>query len=177
MRRNLSWLAALLCLMAIAVLLLRPRAPHETAASPAPRTPSVEPVEARRPAHTAAGLPDLVVTEVYWDDPYVRVNYRNDGGMEAPDQADFLVKISAAGREFGGNSHYRFPIPGPGREVSTGGFTIGLVGLEPGMTADVTATIDWEGRVHEANEHNNQLTRRILLEGPTLVPVVPRYNQ
>ncbi len=160
MRRDLIWLGVLLSVVAIGFWLVRSRQPAQ---HPVDRSPGMEDVV------ITEGLPDLVVTEVYWDAPYIRVNYRNDGGWETPQEKDFLVKIRSGEREFGGNSHYRFPLPGDSREVSTGGYTIGLVGLEEGMEAEVTATIDWEGRVRESNEANNQLTRRIRLSGPTLV--------
>lgn len=167
MRRDLIWLSVLLSVVATGFWLLRSRQPAQ-AASPPPAMQEIVVEE---------GLPDLVVTEVYWDAPYIRVNYRNDGGWETPDEKDFLVKIRSGEREFDGNSHYRFPVPGHNREVSTGGFTIGLVGLEEGMEAEVTATIDWEGRVRESDETNNQLTRRIRLSGPTLVNRPPSAKQ
>ncbi len=167
MRREMIWLGALLSAVVIGFGLLRSRPPAQAATPPL----------AQQEVAVTEGLPDLVITEVYWDAPYIRVNYRNDGGWDTPQEKDFLVKIRSGEREFEGNSHYRFPVPKHHREVSTGGYTIGLVGLQEGMQAEVTATIDWEGRVRESDETNNQLTRRIRLSGPTRVTRPPSAKQ
>jgi hypothetical protein len=117
-----------------------------------------------RGAYTNAGpLPDLVITDIVHDGPYLRVKYRN--ASAGATGADFLIKIEANGRAFDGNSYYRFVIPPGNTETTTGGFTLGLVGIEPGTEVDVKATIDWEGRVRESDESNNQFSRRVRI-GP-----------
>jgi hypothetical protein len=107
--------------------------------------------------------PDLVVTDIIFDPAipvYIYVEYMNIG---AAGEGDFLIKISANEQSFPGNSYYRFPVPQPGDVERTGGFTIGLIGLQQGDTAEITAEIDWEGRVDESNENNNVLTKTVTL--------------
>ena len=107
-------------------------------------------------------LPDLVVTDIFQDGPhYLVAKYKNIG---AAGQGDFLIKFSAGALSFPGNSLYRFPVPPPGEEQQTGGLTIGLIGLQQGSVADVTAEIDWEQRVNESNEDNNVLTKHIQIQ-------------
>jgi hypothetical protein len=113
-----------------------------------------------RATYTNAGpLPDLVITDIVHDGPYLRVKYRN--ASVGATGADFLIKIEANGRTFDGNRYYRFVIPPGNTETTTGGFTLGLVGIEPGAEVDVKATIDWEGRVRESDETNNQFSKRV----------------
>lgn len=107
------------------------------------------------------GLPDLVVEDVYYDDTYIKVKYCNRG--IGTGSGDFLVKIKSeqTGKEFSGNSNYRFNVPAPGTCAETGGFTCDLVGVSCKDKATISATIDWEGRVSESNENNNSLTKQI----------------
>lgn len=92
-------------------------------------------------------LADLVITDISQSEYYIVVHYINLGGTAS--QGDFLVKVSADGKSFNGNSYYRFRIPEPRKPTKTGGFTKGLIGLKTGMTAVVTAEIDREDRVNE----------------------------
>ena len=115
------------------------------------------------PSATAVGpKPDLVITDIFQDGPfYIKVKYKNIGG---PGTGDFLIKTSSSGRSFPGNEFYRFPVPPPGQECTTGGLTMGLIGLHLGMEADVTAEIDWEHRVDESDRSNNTLTKHLVLK-------------
>ena len=54
--------------------------------------------------------------------------------------------------------------PTPQHVMHTGGFTIGLIGLEQGDNEVVTAEIDWEGRVAESNEDNNVRSKQLLID-------------
>ena len=113
-----------------------------------------------RATYTGEGpLPDLVITDIVHDGPYLKVKYRN--ASSGATGADFLILMEANGKKFDGNSYYRFTIPPGNTEQSTGGFTLGLIGLERGTEASVTATIDWENRVRESNENNNSFTKRV----------------
>ncbi len=107
-------------------------------------------------------LPDLIVTDITHEGPYIYVHYMNQGFVGS--KGDFLIKISAEGKSFEGNAYYRFKIPEPGEETKTGGFTIGLIGLEKDMTSIVTAEIDWENRVDERNENNNVFHKQISIK-------------
>lgn len=101
------------------------------------------------------GLPDLVITRVYYDRPhYIKVAYSNVG--KGASGGDFLIAIRSGEQTFDGNYYYRFPVPKPGQTLETGGFTLGLIGLKPGMVAPVTVTIDPEKRVRESNAQNNR---------------------
>ena len=104
-------------------------------------------------------LPDLVITDIVHDGPYLKVKYRN--ASTGATGADFLIRVESDGKKFDGNSYYRFSIPPGNTEQSTGGFTLGLIGLGHGAEATVTATIDWENRVRESNENNNSFTKRV----------------
>ena len=123
--------------------------------------PSAVPVA---PADRAAeaGVPDLVVLDLCYEGPYVTVAYANLG--TGVGERDFLIKLSTQQGEFGGNSYYRFEIPTPQHVMHTGGFTIGLIGLEQGDNEVVTAEIDWEGRVAESNEDNNVHSKQLLID-------------
>jgi hypothetical protein len=113
-----------------------------------------------RAAYTSDGpLPDLVITDIVHDGPYLRVKYRN--ASAGASGADFLIRIEANGNKFDGNSYYRFVIPPGDTEQTTGGFTLGLVGIKPGTEVSVAATIDWEDRVRESNESNNHFSKRV----------------
>lgn len=113
------------------------------------------------PTSTSNLLPDLVVTDIFYDYPYIRVKYCNLG--EGVGSGDFLIKLrnNQSGQEFGGNPYYRFAIPRPKECKLTGGYTPSLIGLTYGQTASVTAIIDWEQRVVESNENNNTFTKTI----------------
>ncbi len=116
------------------------------------------------PAARAAesGVPDLVVLDLCYEGPYVTVAYANLG--TGVGERDFLIKLSTQQGEFAGNSYYRFEVPPPQHVMHTGGFTIGLVGLEQGDNEVVTAEIDWEGRVAESNEDNNLHSKQLLID-------------
>ncbi|MBS2033390.1 hypothetical protein JST97_00265 [bacterium] len=102
-------------------------------------------------------LPDLVVERVIYEAPsYVRVVYRNNGRGRTG--ADFVIGLRTGERSFPVNHFYRYRVPPPGQSHSTGGYTIGILGLQPGMKAQLTATIDPEGRVRETNPKNNVWT-------------------
>jgi hypothetical protein len=118
--------------------------------------------DARDDLAAEAGVPDLVVLDLCYEGPYVTVTYANLGTGVAED--DFLVKLSTQQGEFGGNSYYRFEVPPPQHVMHTGGFTIGLIGLEQGDNEVVTAEIDWEGRVAESNEDNNVHSKQLLID-------------
>ena len=106
-------------------------------------------------------LPDLVIEDIFYQSPYIKVKYCNRG--EGWSSSDFLIKLrnEATGKEYGGNSYYRFSVPQPGECKTTGGLTPGLIGLRYGQQATVTGIIDWEKRVKESNEENNRFTKTI----------------
>lgn len=110
-------------------------------------------------------MPDLVITDMYQDGPYIKVTYKNIG---APGNGDFLIKLTnnSTGGSFPGNSFYRFPVPPPNVLQTTGGFTLGLIDLQQGVSenADLTAEIDWEERVAESDESNNILTKMVQIQ-------------
>lgn len=106
-------------------------------------------------------MPDLVVTDIVHDGPYLKKKYRN--AALGATGADFLIRLEVAGNSRGGNSAYRFVVPPSHQEQSTGGLTLGLLGVERDQEITVTATIDWEGRVHETDETNNSLTKRLYI--------------
>jgi hypothetical protein len=113
-----------------------------------------------RATYTNEGpLPDLVITDIVHDGPYLKVKYRN--ASPGATGADFLIRIESNGRSFDGNGYYRFAIPPGNTEQATGGFTLGLVGIERGNEVSVSATIDWEDRVRESDESNNQFSKRV----------------
>lgn len=128
--------------------------------SPTP-TPTPTPYPIPSPTPTPSLLPDLIVQDIYYDEPYIRVRYCNIGSGTST--SDFLIKLknNKTGQEYGGNPYYRFKVPQPGKCEVTGGYTPSLIGLSYGQFALVTAIIDWENRVVEANENNNLLTKTI----------------
>lgn len=108
---------------------------------------------------TPSGKPDLVIDDVYFDgESYLKVKYHNQGGVGA---GDFLIRLSHGEESFPGNENYRFPVPPPGQPQETGGFTIGLIGLNRGDRGMVRAEIDWEKRVDERDRSNNLWERSV----------------
>ncbi|MBC7073821.1 hypothetical protein H5T58_00285 [Candidatus Parcubacteria bacterium] len=127
-------------------------------------TPTPTPTRTPTPIPTSTTpslLPDLVVRDIFWQYPYIYVKYCNLG--KGTSASDFLIKLrnNQTGQEYRGNPYYRFPVPKPGECKLTGGYTPGLVGLQYGQSASVTAIIDWEGRVAESNENNNSFTKTL----------------
>ncbi|MFN8610760.1 MAG: hypothetical protein U0931_24680 [Vulcanimicrobiota bacterium] len=107
----------------------------------------------RTPMVTRSGKPDLVIDDVYYDGQnYFKVKYHNQGGAGS---GDFLIRLSSGQSSFGGNYLSRFPVPEPGQPQETGGYTIGLIGLQKGDSGRVRAEIDWEQRVDEQDRSNN----------------------
>lgn len=86
------------------------------------------------------------MADITYKDPYIYVFYTNQGLDNGAGY--FLIKLSISGTEnsFSGNYHYRFKIPALNQIHKTGGFTLGLIGLEKVMEAVVMAEIDWENR-------------------------------
>lgn len=106
--------------------------------------------------------PDLTIKDIYYEGSYyIKVKYCNVGSGSSTD--DFLIKLrnEDTGKEYPGNSYYRFKVPAPGKCAVTGGYTCSLIGLSYGERATVSAIIDWENRVDESNENNNVLTKTI----------------
>jgi hypothetical protein len=110
-------------------------------------------------------MPDLVITDIFQDGPYLKVTYKNVGSLVG---GDFLIKLTNnnTNDSFGGNPLYRFVVPTPNVLQTTGGYTLGLIGLQQGVSinANVTAEIDWEQRVDESNESNNVFTKDIQIQ-------------
>lgn len=106
-------------------------------------------------------LPDLVVTDVVHDGPYLRVHYTNAG--KGATGADFLIEVRSGKLSFGGNPYYRFQVPSQGEKVESGGFTLGLIGLKPGTEADVEVIIDPENRVRESDKKNNTFKKKVVI--------------
>jgi hypothetical protein len=115
-------------------------------------------------------LPNLVVVDVIYEDPYLKVVYANQGGAHV--SADFVISLSSDGKTFAGNTNYRNLVPTPGQRVVSGGFTPGLVGLKPVLDdidpgphggfeeyllQELRVTIDPEDRVREMDESDNTL--------------------
>jgi hypothetical protein len=114
-----------------------------------------------KPAAEASKPAELVITDIVYDPPhYLRVKYKNQGG---PGDGRFLIRISANGRSFPGNPYYKFKCPEPGIEVATGGFTIGLIGLHEGMTANVTAEI-YDSTVRESKTSGHTFSKQIVFK-------------
>ena len=156
-------LAAAFALIGV-YLLVRDRLPRIDLAAPSSREAPPATVAAGARANPAAepGVPDLVVLDLCYEGPYVTVAYANLG--TGVGERDFLIKLSTQQGEFGGNSYYRFEVPPPQNVMHTGGFTIGLIGLEQGDNELVTAEIDWEGRVAESDEDNNVHSKQLLID-------------
>ena len=170
-RRNL--IALSLVLVVIALIMLRKLEP--SAESPTARvTPSnttTAPEQAslpQLPVGSQDELPNLVITDIYYDEPYIRVDYVNSGGSRV--SADFIKSWSSPQKSFGGNTFYRSQVPPPGEERSSGGLTIGLIKGEKGKPISVTVEIDPENRVAESDELDNA-------KMVTLTPGVPGSNR
>jgi hypothetical protein len=106
-------------------------------------------------------LPDLVITDVFHDDSYLRVTYMNVG--KGATGADFTINLRSGEQSYPGNTWYRRKVPPPGQKVQTGGFTLGLIGLKRGMEADVEVIIDPEDRVRETTKYNNTFTKKVVI--------------
>lgn len=121
---------------------------------------------------TSKTLPDLVIEEIFFDPPYLKARYSNRGGEASG--ADFRFRWKANGRERGSGLSERYKVPPAGKVYQTGGLTMGLLGLISGQPATVTATIDYEDRVREADESNNSLEKRLPLGPSTQADPAPK---
>ena len=102
-------------------------------------------------------LPDLVIERIYYERPYyLKIVYANRGRGRTG--ADFDISLRTPDRIFPDNYYYRFRVPPAGERRTTGGCSIGILGLKPGMVAHLTATIDPQGRVRETRADNNTWT-------------------
>lgn len=138
-----------------------PPAPASTPSAP----PSPETLEKPEPSPVAVlemrdgSLPNLTLVDVIFDEPYIKVLYANNAANG--EAADFTIALSANGRTFDGNSNYRNVMPEAGVICTTGGFTPGLVGLEPSMPTELLVTIDPDDRVRELDESDNTMRCRV----------------
>lgn len=106
-------------------------------------------------------LPDLVIKDFYYRGPipYLYTEYCNTGKSSVREV--FLIKTESDAGMFSGNSFYPHFVPEPGECKTTGGLSIGLVGVKEGETKEITVTVDWENKVKESNEENNTMTKTI----------------
>jgi len=103
---------------------------------------------------------DLVITDIFkkpGKPDAIYVKYKNVGSAAVGES--FLIKLSSAKGSFQGNHNYRFEVPEPGTEVTSGAYIIDLLSIANDETAKITAEIDWEQRAPESNEANNSLTK------------------
>jgi|GEM_PF-2058068 len=104
--------------------------------------------------------PDLVVKDVFYQPACgLYVTYCNIG--KTSNSQTFLIKTKSASGEYGGNYYYPFSIPAAGQCKTTGSMTIGLIGVQEGEIKEITATVDWQNTVREANDNNNTLAKTI----------------
>ena len=169
------WNMVVLCLLLGGIGLWASRPGSESLLGPAPKvvhsSSSPQPVGSQSdppPERLGDGkLPNLVVVDVIYEDPYLKVVYANQGGAHV--SADFVISLSSDGKTFAGNTNYRNLVPSPGQRVVSGGFTPGLVGLKPAdidpgphggfeeYWQELRVTIDPEDRVREMDESDNTL--------------------
>jgi formylglycine-generating enzyme required for sulfatase activity len=127
-----------------------------------PPLPTIRPGPTRTPVLPGdRRLPDLIITDIVHKSSGIVVYYMNQGSGTG--SGDFLIKVSSleTGQSFPGNAYYRFEVPAPGQVTRTGGLGISLIGLYEGMESTISAEIDWEGRVTEADENNNIFQKQI----------------
>ncbi len=140
--------------------------PTETPAVP----PTVTRLPSPTPAGTASALPDLEVVALHssQDSPFdcgrpagIAVTVRNGGAAAA---GPFLLQLEGEGAE---DCRWRLKALPPGGEVEQVCPTIVL-------NTVITATVDVEGQVAEADEMNNVLVRPLsVLVLPTCTPTPP----
>jgi len=102
-------------------------------------------------------LPDLVVKDILYQAPYLRIFYCNEGKSSLAGK-DFLLNLSSGGRVLDPRDPFQVPEAG---KCSQTDFNIRMLGLLAGGTSEITATIDSRDNVRESNETNNTLTKKI----------------
>jgi len=105
---------------------------------------------------TGTELPDLVITDITQDGPYLVTHYKNQG--KGSTGADFLMVMRLGKEKFEGNHYYRSWVPPPGEAVKSGGYTHNLM---PGEEVEVEVSIDNEDRVRETDKKNNTFKKKI----------------
>lgn len=101
---------------------------------------------------------DLIIEDFWYEYPYyLKTRYCNYG--KGVSDGKFLIKTIANNEEFSGNSFYPFSVPAPQSCEITGGLSISLLKLEIGKAYEVKEIIDWENKVMETNENNNELIK------------------
>ena len=82
--------------------------------------------------------PNVAITDIAASQTYVYIKYVNNGAANTTGK--FTIQISTSTKTFTSSS---YSIPAPGVSTQTGGFALSLIGLTPGATANVTATLKW----------------------------------
>ena len=90
---------------------------------------------------TTSSIPKIKITDITADERGIYVSYANSGVMT---DRKFLIGISTPFGSFSGNSLYPLSVPTNNDITKTGSYTLGLVGLGAGATADITAKIIWQ---------------------------------
>jgi hypothetical protein len=110
-------------------------------------------------------LPDLIVTDIFFDNNCLFVKYMNVG---AAGTGDFHIRVSDKYQNniYTVNSEYPFTLPAPKQEMTTEGIPVGSLGLKIGMNISITAEIDWENRIKESNKNNNIFQKQLDLIPP-----------
>ena len=94
------------------------------------------------PNCSVPSAPNIVITNITADQYYVYVTYKNTG---ATADGSFIFNLSTTKGSIPGNYLYPFSVPSSGSSATTGGFTLGNLGLASGDTSIVTATLVWQG--------------------------------
>ena len=90
-----------------------------------------------------SGIPPVLsITNITADTGYIYATYKNNGTTT---DGKFIVEFSANGKKFATNYYYPFSIPAPGANATTGGVGFELIGLAKTVTANITATVVWQG--------------------------------
>jgi tetratricopeptide (TPR) repeat protein len=94
----------------------------------------------------AADSPDMIVTDILFDDTYIYTKYMNAG---AAGTGEFTIQYATKERNSSASGSYK--IPEPGQEHISNGTILDQFGLKPGATATLSVEFVWVKKPTENN--------------------------
>jgi formylglycine-generating enzyme len=103
-------------------------------------------------------LPELIVTDILYNEPYVYTKYKNVG---AAGTGEFMLRYSANGKSVSFFAGYK--IPEPGQEQISNGAKLDMLDLKPGENTKLTVNISWLKKSNPNNLDDIVFTKVIIV--------------
>jgi formylglycine-generating enzyme len=103
-------------------------------------------------------LPELIVTDILYNEPYVYTKYKNVG---AAGTGEFTLRYSANEKSVSFSAKYK--IPEPGQEQISNGAKLDMLDLKPGANTSLTVKIAWLKASNPNNMDDIVFTKEIIV--------------